>query len=129
MKKIMNLTKYNDMYNYSKRIKKINKNYELFYDSFNKLFIILNNANNGEICLKFNSFNLNIENILQKTSVKNSRILFKEIEETNNKLDNLKLKKVKNSLTDKCNELTMYSYRTNKILQSDINKILGVKNG
>ena len=127
MKNLSGLTKYNDMFNYCNRIKKINKNYELYYDTINKLFIILNSANSNEICMKFISFNLNLEEILNKTSIRNARKLYREIEENNIRIEQATRLKSKQHLLDSYKDLSSYSKRTNKILQSDINKILGVK--
>lgn len=122
------LIEYKDMFNISNRIKKIDKGYRLFYDNFNKLFIILNIAKNNDICLKFNAFNLNIEQILLKTQIKNFKTLSAEIEKHNSMLETNSLRICKQNFNDKANDLVNYSARTNKILQSDINKILGVKN-
>lgn len=123
-----NIYEYHDMFNYYQRIKKINKNYLLCFDNINKFFIILNTAKNNQICLKFNNFCLNIEKILQKTKIENASKLFVEIDENNKKLVNSNLKNAKNDMTNKILDLNSYCKRTNKILQSDIDKIIGVKN-
>lgn len=119
---------YHDMFNKYNIIKKINPHYKLCFDKVNKLFIIINSANNNEICLKFNNFSINIEKILQKTLVINSLSLFKEIENNNKNIEEGIIKNTKNKLVDSLHETQKYSLRTNKILSSDINKILGVKN-
>ena len=123
-----NWQEYHDMFNLCHRIKLINKDYVLVYDNFNKLFIIINSANNNEICLNFTSFNINIENILLKTSVKNAKELFSEIENINTLKQDNALKKTKEEFSDKAKDLISYSARTDKISRNDINKILGVKN-
>lgn len=123
-----NWQEYHDMFNLCHRIKLINKDYVLVFDNFNKLFIIINSANNNEICLKFTNFNINIENILLKTSVKNAKELFSEIENVNILKQDNALKKTKEEFSDKAKDLISYSARTDKISRNDINKILGVKN-
>lgn len=128
MLNLNNIYEYHDMYNKYNIIKKINPNYKLCFDNLNKLFIIINSANFNEVCMKFNDFSLDIEKILQKTLVKNCQKLFKEIENSNEKIENLKLSYAKNRLIDSLYETQKYCLRSNKILPSDINKILGVKN-
>lgn len=118
---------YKDMFNYFNRIKKIDKDYVLLFDNINKLFIIINSAKNNEICLKFNDFKLNIEEVLQRTRIENSTKIFNEIDNINSKVLNDNFKKSRQDLENKVVDLNEYSKRTNKILQSDINKILGVK--
>ena len=113
-----NWQEYHDMFNLCHRIKLINKDYVLVFDNFNKLFI----------CLKFTNFNINIENILLKTSVKNAKELFSEIENVNILKQDNALKKTKEEFSDKAKDLISYSARTDKISRNDINKILGVKN-
>ena len=122
------LIEYKDMFYIYSRIHNINKDYRLYFDRKNKLFIILNIAKNNEICLKFKSFNLNFEKILYKTKIENIKKLSQEINDHNKTIEDYSISKSKLEFKDKAKDLINYSNRTNKILQSDINKILGVKN-
>ena len=117
---------YKDMYNYYNLITKINPNYTLCFDKKNKNFVVINFANNNEICLKFNDFSLNIENYLQKMQISNSKIIFDFIEENNEKIDRKNTQNLINNVETRIEELVWLSRRTNKILPSDINKIIEV---
>lgn len=122
------IVEYHDMFNRFNTIKKIKPNYLLCFDNLNKLFIIINSANYNEICLKFSNICSDFEKLLQKTLITNSSKLLKSIEENNLKLESIKLNNSKQSLIDKLSETQKFLLRTNKILPSDINKIIGVKN-
>lgn len=122
-----NLEIYKDMFNKFNIIKKINPNYILCFDKVKKSFIIINSAKNNQICLNFNSFCVNIEKQLQKTLVENSRKLFLDIDTENEKLFKQEQTNAFNLAKDKMVEAKKFLGRTNKILQSDINKITGVK--
>ena len=60
---------YKDMYNIYNLITKINKNYKLYFDNNDKLFKIINVANNNEICLKTKHLSSDIIKTLQKTKI------------------------------------------------------------
>lgn len=100
------LEEYKDNFNYYNLITKINPNYRLYFNKKTKLFEIINIANFGEICLKFSSFSLKLLEILQKSSVCNSKIIFKKIENHNSNLTeklqedstNLTLEKAKDTI-------------------------------
>lgn len=128
MKDAKHLYLYKDMFNKYNLIKKINKYYELYFDAKNKLFIILNSANYNEICLNFNDLCINIEKTLQKTLVQNSKNIFFEIENDNDLVYKKQINQLKQDALDKLFETSNLINRSNKILQSDINKILGVNN-
>ncbi|MBQ8424538.1 MAG: hypothetical protein IJX17_00775 [Clostridia bacterium] len=127
MKKLL-LEPYKDMFNIYNMIKKINKDYSLFFDKKNKDFLIINTKNHYEICYRFKNFSSNILLTLQKTKVENSSQLFDFIELENKKLTEKYQKEKLDKLSLKVKELKKYSSRTNKILQSDIDKINEVEN-
>ena len=114
------------MYNIYNLITKINKNYRLYYDKKHKCFLIINLANNYEVCLKFSSFSQNIIKILQKTQISNACRIFKEIEENNEVVFKQKEREIQNKVSNKIEEVNWLVSRKNKILKSDINKIIEV---
>ena len=121
----MHCFKYKDNYNLYNRIKKINKNHELYFDSFNKEFLIVNSANNYEICLNFSNFNQNIEEKLKFSQVSNITNYLNFLEEHNH---NLEIKS-KNIVTEKtitaCIECLNLTKKSTNISYNDINKIIG----
>ena len=117
---------YKDMFNIYNLITEINKDYRLYFDKKNKCFFIINIANNFEICFKFNNFSLNILKELQRTQVSNSYKLFKSIDENNEKISENNEKNIKNNISSRIEDLKWFASRTNKILQSDIKKIIEV---
>lgn len=120
------LEPYKDMFNYYNLIKKINPNYTLCFDKKSKNFVVVNFANNNEICLKFNNFSINIENYLQKMQISNSKIIFELIEKNNEKIESDNTKRLINNTQTRIEDLIWFSKRTNKILPSDIKKIIEV---
>lgn len=128
MKNMENIEIYRDMYNIYNLITKINDGYRLYFDKKHKNFLVINIKNRNEICLKFEAFSSDILKQLQKTQIHNCQKLFKEIDNKNEEKRLSYQNKTKNLLTSKIEDLVKYSSRTNKILQSDINKIIEVKN-
>ena len=120
------LEEYEDMYGIYKRIKNINPYYKLYFNKKDKCFVVVNTDNGNEICYSFNSFNHNILKSLAKSQVKNAREIFEEIELHNEKIESDYKKQSKEMLKAKIEDLYRYSKRTNKITDSDINKIIGV---
>lgn len=118
--------KYKDMYNYYNLITKINPNYTLCFDKKHKCFLVVNFANNNEICLKFYDFSQNIPYILQKTQIYNSRKMFDFIEKNNNEIEQKNINNLSNKIQCSLEDLVWLSKRTNKILPSDIKKIIEV---
>lgn len=91
---------YKDCYNIYNLITRINKSYRLVFSQKYKYFAIVNTAKNNEICLKFNSFSLNIIEKLLKSRIERNKIIFKEIEEFNNKLTQKNIDNFKQNITD-----------------------------
>lgn len=86
----------------------------------------MNFSNNEEICLMFKEFNFNIIERLQKTQISNAKNIFRKIDESNEKLFYQKEKQLKNNVYTRIEDLNWLSKRTNKILPSDIKKIVEV---
>ena len=118
--------KYKDNFNLSNRIKQINKNYELFFNAKDKTFIIANNANNYEICLNFNNFNQNIENLLKFTKVENSKNIFNFLENENKNLINKTTEAQKDLTKSKIKNINYFSKRTPDFNSQSLNKYLEV---
>ncbi|MBQ8451565.1 MAG: hypothetical protein IJ538_02180 [Clostridia bacterium] len=102
---------YNDQFNYYNLITLIDKNYKLVFNYKKKLFMILNSANNNEICYTFSNFKVNLINILQKTRVEHSTKIFDEIENINNLVIEKNIKNNTLSIKDKLNDLYKTSSR------------------
>ena len=118
--------KYKDNFNLSNRIKQINKNYELFFNAKDKTFIIANNAKNYEICLNFNNFNQNIENLLKFTKVENSKNIFSFLENENKNLINKTTEAQKDLTKSKIKDINYFSKRTPDFNSQSLNKYLEV---
>ena len=125
---ILHFKKYKDLFNISSRIKKINSAYTLYYSTKYKMFFIVNTANNYEICLNFNNFNQNIENILKFTNTNNLSNLTRFIENENEILYKKQTENIKENTLSACSEYLNLSKKTSKISQLDINKIIGENN-
>lgn len=123
-----NYVLYFDNFNYHNLIKKIDSGYRLMFDNIKKIFIIINIANNNEICLKFNSFSFDLIKTLQKTRIENAKEIFNEIDKYNEKLENNKICDIKNKTTSSAKDLIKFSKRTSNIKSTDINKIIEGKN-
>lgn len=122
------LEEYEDMYGIFEQIKMINPYYKLYFNKKDKNFVVINTNNGNEICYSFKSFNHNILKTLAKSQVKNASAVFEEIELHNEKIESDYKKKSKEMLKTRIEDLYSYSKRTNKITNSDINKIIGVEN-
>lgn len=120
--------KYKDLYNLYNKIKKINSNYELYYNSKDKMFIIVNIAKNNEICLTFYNFNLDIEKILKFTNIKNFSQIFNYLNTNNENLRQNKINAFKEKTLTAYNECNNLIKKTSSISQNDINKIIGESN-
>lgn len=128
MLNLNNIELYKDMYNIYNLITKINPNYRLYFDKIKKKFLIINIKNNYEICLSFENFSFNILKTLQETQIEHSSKLFEQLDLENEIKNEKYYNNTLDSLSLKTRELAKYSLRTNKILQSDIDKIIEVKN-
>ena len=115
---------YKDMFNYYNLITKINPFYKLYFNKNNKCFCIVNSAKNNQICLNFNSFNINIINILQKTQIENSTKIFEKIDNFNEKLIQKNLYSKKDLTTQKIKSALNILSKKPCISQSTLKKII-----
>lgn len=122
--KLQNLEEYQDNFNYYNLITNIDPDYRLFYNKKEKCFLVLNIAKNYQICLKFNSFSLNLPIILQKTRIEKSKALLENIEKENEQLSLNYQNSCINELTQKSLELLRYSSRVPAVSNIDIKKII-----
>ena len=66
---------------------------------------------------------------LQKYDIKNAKNIFREIDEQNAKLENQQNEKCSDIMKCQIKDFTQYLSRSNHITQSDIEKIVEVKDG
>lgn len=116
---------YKDQFNIYNLIKKINPNYRLYFNNKNKKFAIVNICNNFEICKEFDSFFGNILQDLRFSKVENSKLIFKNIDDFNQKLIKENQEKQLNQVCNFTKEISKISNRSNTITETDINKIIG----
>ena len=116
---------YNDNFNLSNLIKKINPQYKLYFNQKDKVYFIVNSAKNNEICLKFYNFNQNVLKILQSTKVENSYKLFKEIDNFNYLTELKNKNSIIENTSQKIIELNNFSKRVNHLSQTTLTKIIG----
>lgn len=116
---------YNDNFNLSNLIKKINPQYKLYFNQKDKVYFIVNSAKNNEICLKFYNFNQNVLKILQSTKVENSHKLFKEIDNFNYLTELKNKNSIIENTSQKIIELNNFSKRVNHLSQTTLTKIIG----
>ena len=116
---------YNDNFNVSNLIKKINPQYKLYFNQKDKIYFIVNSAKNNEICLKFYNFNQNVLKILQSTKVENSHKLFKEIDNLNYLTELKNKNSIIENTSQKIIELNKFSKRVNHLSQTTLTKIIG----
>ena len=116
---------YNDNFNLSNLIKKINLQYKLYFNQKDKIYFIVNSAKNNEICLKFYNFNQNVLKILQSTKVENSHKLFKEIDNFNYLTELKNKNSIIENTSQKIIELNNFSKRANHLSQTTLTKIIG----
>ena len=114
-----------DNFNISNLIKKINRNYRLYFDNKHKMYLIVNIAKNNEICLKFYNFNQNIINKLLQSRVENSYKIFNEIDNFNKMIELKNKKSIIENTSQKMCEVSNFSKRLNHLSLNTINKILG----
>ena len=93
--------KYKDIFNIHNRIKKINSNYQLYFNAKDKQFIVVNIAKNNQICLNFTTLHQNIEKLLLSTRVENFNRIIKSIDDHNLNLES------------KCKDNLIYKTKTN----------------
>jgi len=98
------LEKINDVYFISDQIKKINKNFELFFNKKTSLYEV-RNKNNYELVITYKNYpDYGLIEKLYKTNKENMKNLFIEIEKENEKINN---KKTKDLIDRSSNQISM----------------------
>lgn len=116
---------YKDMFNLYNKIQKINSGFRLYVNVKNHKFAIVNIYKNFEICKEFNNIFENIEQDLRFSKIENYNKIINFVEHENKKLMDLQEEKSKSTINNLTHEILAISSRSNNILQSDINKIIG----
>lgn len=116
---------YKDQYNIYNLITKIDKNYKLYFDLYDKFFKIINIAKNYEICLKTASISTNLLKKLQLSRIENINKIISDIDKNNCDILLKNKEKLKECVKLKTKEVLNLSKKANSISKSDINKILG----
>lgn len=116
---------YKDMFNLYNTMQKINAGFRLYFNEKTKTFAIVNIYNNFEICKEFSSYFGNIEQDLRFSRIENFNKVLKTIDEDNYKNITSNSIKTTSLCQNIASELYSISSRSNKILKSDINKIIG----
>lgn len=116
---------YKDQFNYYNLIKKINPSFRLYFNTKSKKFLIININNNYEICKTFSSFYEDILNDLRFSTINNFESIIEFIDESNQRLLKKNKDIIQNKIHNSISEFNKIHHRSNKINQSDINKIIG----
>ncbi|MBQ3158556.1 MAG: hypothetical protein IJB98_02560 [Clostridia bacterium] len=117
----------NDVYFINKQIKKINKNYELFYNLNNQKYEIHDISKpKHSLCLSSPVYpSLEMIKKLIKTSTQNMKSLFKEIDAHNKQLDEQKQFQALDTSNQKFKEIMKYAEtKPNALSKEEINKII-----
>jgi len=122
-----NLTLINDIFFISEQIKKINKNYRLFYNKNNNKYEVHNINNKESFVISFDSYpNQNLIKKLKETSKENFEKLFKEIELYNKKLEEDKEQAKIDCAKNQLSEIFNYAEKspTQNLSSKEIKKII-----
>ncbi len=114
----------NDMFNIAKRLKNIDSDYFVLFNTKNKKFELHNSAQGkSTYCLTFPFDTLDARAIEHtfKTSVRNSSKIFFEIEETNNKIETAQNEKILDEC--KCIFKDIYNYSNAHTKDFDVEDI------
>lgn len=125
MRFLKNLIKINDLCFISAKLKNINKNFELFFNTKNNFFEVHDTSKDNSFVITFSTYpNENLILKLQKTKSLNKNI-FKEIEENNKKVEEKNNKILNDKVTDYFKEICNFAERnTSTISQNQIKKII-----
>lgn len=125
MRFLKNLIKINDLCFISTKLKNINKNFELFFNTKNHFFEVHNTSKDNSFVITFSTYpNENLLLKLQKTRSSNKNI-FKEIEESNKKTEEKNNEILNDKVSDYFKEICNFAERnTSNISQNQIKKII-----
>ena len=107
-----------DVFNIINRIKEIDENYFIVYNTNSKKFEVHNQRNVNSYCLTIPYKNLDARTIelIHKTSLKNYDKIIKELDDDNEKYKKKEIDKIKEINDYKIREVLKYS--SNKVLNS-----------
>lgn len=116
---------YKDQFNYYNLMQKIKPSYRLFFNEKEKKFIVVNIDKNYEICKIFNGFLDNLIQDLRFSKIENYNKILNYIDNGNEKLSTKQAQNIKHLSEFAVGEVSKLSNRSNKLNQTDINKIIG----
>jgi hypothetical protein len=102
----------NDVYFINSRLKEIDENYQIFFNTRKRSFEVHNKGQIGSsYCLTapYSSLDARLIDFVRKTRVENRRKLIEEIDKNNEKLDKLKEKRILENAKDRLFDLIKYS--------------------
>lgn len=125
MRFFKNLIRINDLFFISSKLKTINQNFELFFNTKSQFFEVHDISKEQSFVISFQKYpNENLIFKLQKTKTSNKNI-FKEIEQNNKIVEQKKQKILKNEISDCFHEICNFSEKcTNNISKKQIKKII-----
>ncbi len=109
------LMKVDDMYGIAKRIKMINRSYELFFNPRQEVYEIHDKSNKrGSFCLRIHPSELDSRVIgrLFETRRENMKKLFEQIEVQNRRLEQSKLEQIKQDASDHFDAIMDYAKKS-----------------
>ncbi len=103
----------NDAFNIAERIKALNPNYFVVFNTKNNKFEVHNTKQTNTFCITCdNGLNYTVIQKLRKTNIENIKKLMQEIEENNLKLENEQKRVIKDEVSYKAKE--MFDYANHK---------------
>ena len=126
MRFLKNFIKINDTFFISEEIKKINPNYDLFYNKNLKHFEVHDTSKSNSFVLSFNSYpNQNLILKLLKSKTKSATEIFNEIENNNKKILKHKQQQTMTKANDCLNEIFRFQEKqTSEISNLQIKNII-----
>ena len=98
----------NDVYFVLNRIKEIDKNYRIFYNTTKKHFEIHNSKQKGDsycLTVPFNVLDERVVNLVRKSRVENAETIFKEIDKQNEEINKKREKEMQQSIEKELKKL------------------------
>lgn len=116
----------NDLFNISARIKNIDSEYEIYFNTKNKKFEVHNKNQKKDkysSTLPFDRLDNRAINYLNETHIRNATKVIENIEKNNKKIEHEEKEKVNDMSTYKLNEIYKYSNMNTKTLKVDFKNI------
>lgn len=126
MRFLKHLVKINDIFFISEEIKKINPNFDIFYNKNLNHFEVHDTSRQNSFVISFNNYpNQNLLWKLLKSSSKKTTEILSEIEINNNKILENKRQKIMNKANDCLNEIFKFQEKqTSEISNTHIKNII-----